>query len=88
MRPAFEETAVQLVAQANDTGDDEEAQPLRGYYGVSWFYCMRRACASFHDGFGSARERDQHIDHRMRPYRCKIRGCLAADIRCASERIL
>lgn len=50
-------------------------ESLETCYGNNRFKCPRHACFYFHEGFATARHRDQHVIRHERPFCCSHDGC-------------
>ncbi|KAF5686302.1 zinc finger C2H2-type integrase DNA-binding protein [Fusarium circinatum] len=58
---------------------------IEGKYGNMIFKCPRITCQFFSSGFWTEKERDEHLDKHIRPYRCRDEGCRGSIFGFASE---
>ena len=65
-----------------------EKQSLEGYYGGNWFKCPRHLCFYFHEGFPTAKNRDQHLNRHDLPFCCSHEGCSRAQTGFSTEKEL
>ncbi|ETS75549.1 hypothetical protein PFICI_12493 [Pestalotiopsis fici W106-1] len=54
-------------------------------YGPKHYKCPHSWCHCFEDGFLHRKERDDHINQHMRPFRCPVDGCYATSLGFASQ---
>lgn len=81
-RKAIEDAVVASHSDRNKT------QQLDIFYGKNLFKCPRRTCYFFHQGFDSARRREDHNDHHERPFRCPEDDCPAQTFGFTSQKEL
>lgn len=81
-RKAIEEAVVSSHSNRN------KVQQLETFYGKNFFKCPRRTCYFFHQGFDSARRREDHNDHHERPFRCPENDCPAQTFGFTSQKEL
>lgn len=79
--------AIEEAAMSGDS-DQYKLQQLDTFYGKNLFKCPRRTCYFFHQGFDSARRREDHNDRHERPFRCPEDDCPAQIFGMASQKEL
>ncbi|KAK9783909.1 putative C2H2-type domain-containing protein [Seiridium cardinale] len=75
------------IIHSNLTGADDKAK-MEQIYGQNIFKCPRFSCRYFCSGFGTADQRNQHIDKHLRPFRCTIVGCPSYNLGMNTEKDL
>ena len=58
------------------------------YYGLKSFKCPKHPCFYFHEGFSSAKLRNQHVERHENPFCCTEPGCPRLQIGFVSEKEL
>lgn len=78
-----------VEAQLEELAVKPEHQPiLQHYYGNKPFKCPRLYCDWYLEGFGTSKERDDHVQKHLRSFYCEHHGCLHARIGCVTKKEL
>ncbi|RBA12653.1 hypothetical protein FPRO05_04103 [Fusarium proliferatum] len=68
------------------SSDPSIHKTINDKYGNMIFKCPRLTCQFFVNGFLTEKERDEHLDKHIRPYRCRDEGCRGSIFGFASMR--
>lgn len=79
--------AIEEAAMSNHSDQNKMLQ-LDTIYGKNLFKCPRRTCFFFHQGFDSARRREDHNNRHERPFRCAEDDCPAQTFGFTSQKEL